>query len=82
MRSAFVCRGDNGRWQPNYSRVLGNFAAGGISNLYYPAASRGVSLTLVNGLVETAGNAGTNLIREFLLRGLTSKVPNYANGKP
>ena len=82
LSASVICRGDNGRWQPNYSRVLGNFASGGLSNLYYPATSRGVSLTLLNGLVETAGNAGTNLLREFVLRGLTPKVPNYANGKP
>ena len=32
----FICRGDNGRRQFNYSHILGNFAAGGISNLYRP----------------------------------------------
>ena len=31
-----VCKGDNGRWQPNYSNVLGNLGAAGISTLYYP----------------------------------------------
>jgi len=82
ISAAVIARGDNGRWQPNYSEILGNFAAGGLSNVYYPSASRGVSLTITNALIETAGKAGTNLVREFLLRGLTSKVPNYANGKP
>ena len=82
IEAAFVCRGDNGRSEPNYSHLLGSFAAGGISNLYYPAASRGVSLTLENGLIETAGHAGNNLVREFLLRRLTPKVPDSANGKP
>jgi hypothetical protein len=61
---------------------MGSFAAGGISNLYYPSGSRGVSLTIVNGLIETAGNAGNNLLREFVMRRLTPKVPDYANGKP
>lgn len=82
LSAAVICRGDNGRLQPNYSRLLGSFGAGAISNLYYPAGSRGVSLTLFNGLIETAGHAGTNLLREFLLRGLTSNVPSYANGRP
>lgn len=82
MSAAFIARGDNGRWQPNYSEILGNFAAGALSNLYYPSASRGMSLTIGNGLIETAGRAGTNLVREFLLKRLTSKVPDYANGKP
>ena len=82
IAAAVITRSDSGRWQPNYSHVLGSFTAGGISNLYYPPANRGLSLTLVNGLIETAGNAGNNLLREFVLKGLTTKVPSYANGKP
>src|SRR5262249_25891874 len=31
LANAVVCKGDNGRWQPNYSSILGNLAAGGIS---------------------------------------------------
>ena len=82
ISAAVIARGDNGRWQPNYSEIFGNFAAGALSNVYYPAANRGVTLTVTNALIETAGRAGTNLVREFLLRGLTSKVPSYAAGKP
>jgi hypothetical protein len=82
ISAAVICRGDNGHWEPNYSHVLGSFTAGGLSNLYYPAASRGASLTILNGLIETAGRAGNNLLREFVLKGLTPKVPDYANGKP
>ena len=79
---AFVTRGDNGRWQPNYSHILGSFAAGGISNLYHPAADRGVMLTIDNGLLNTAANAADNLVREFILRRLTPRVPDYEKGKP
>lgn len=80
--AALITRSDKGHWQPNYSHVLGSFAAGGLSNLYYPPGSRGVSLTIVNGLIETVGNAGNNILREFVLKGITTKVPSYANGKP
>uniref|UniRef100_E6QI44 Carboxypeptidase regulatory-like domain-containing protein n=1 Tax=mine drainage metagenome TaxID=410659 RepID=E6QI44_9ZZZZ len=82
LSTAFITKADNGSWQPNYSHVLGNFTAGALSNLYYPASSRGLSLTLINGALETAGDAGTDFIREFFLRGITSHVPNYNNGKP
>ena len=78
ISAAVIARNDNGRWRPNYSHVLGNFAAGALSNLYYPSSSRGLSLTLMNGLVETAGNAGTNILREFVLKGVTM----HAGGKP
>jgi hypothetical protein len=37
---------------------------------------------LGNGLIDTAGNAANNLLREFLLRRLTPKVPDYEKGKP
>jgi hypothetical protein len=37
LANSVICKGDNGRWQTNYSSILGNLAAGGISNLYYPA---------------------------------------------
>src|SRR5208282_3380353 len=49
IANAVICRGDNGRWQPSYSGILGGLAAGGISNLYYPAGNRsGVELTFEN----------------------------------
>ena len=76
--SALLTRNDDGRVRPNYSHVLGVFAAAGLSNLYYPKQNRGLTLTLVNGAVETAGNAGTNIVREFILKGITS----HASGKP
>ncbi len=75
VAAAVIAKGDNGHWQPNYSRVLGNFSAAAISNLYYPAADRGGSLVLLNGLAATGGDAFANLIREFVLKRFTSHVP-------
>ena len=57
------------------------FAAGGLANLYYPRADRGLGLTLGDGFVSIAGHAADNVIREFLLRRLTPNVPGYARGK-
>jgi hypothetical protein len=82
MSAAVMTRSDDGRWMPNYSNVLGNFSAGAISNLYYPEENRGVSLVLLNGLVDTGADAVENLIREFLLKGITSHVPKTANSQP
>lgn len=47
-------KNDNQKWGPNYSNVIGNLAAGGISNLYYPASDRGAGLTIERGLTVTA----------------------------
>ena len=82
LSAAVITRGDNGRMQPNYSQVLGNFAASGISNLYRAAGDRTASLTFRNGLIMTASGAVENLLREFFSRKLTSNVPSFANGKP
>jgi len=74
--SVAVCRGDNGKRQLNISRLLGTFASGAVSNLYYPAANRGVGLVMVNGLIQTAGNAGNNLLREFLFKRISTHSKN------
>jgi len=72
MSCAFVTRSDSGVRVPNYSHILGGFTAASISNLYYPESDRGASLVLVNGLVDIGADAAGNLIREFLLKGITS----------
>jgi Carboxypeptidase regulatory-like domain len=82
IEAAVIARGDNGRQQPNYSNLLGNFAAAGIANLYRSPEDRSASLTFRNGLVITGTDALGNLIREFVLRNLTSKVPPFAQGQP
>lgn len=75
IASTVICKGDNGRWQPNYSSVLGNFVAGGISNLYYPSADRdGIRLTVGDTLIGLAAGAGGNLFQEFFLRRMTPHV--------
>jgi hypothetical protein len=83
IANAVICKGDNGRWQANYSGILGGLAAGGISNLYYPASDRdGVGLTFENALIGTAGSAVQNLFQEFVVRKLTPKLPNYGSSNP
>jgi hypothetical protein len=79
LANAVVCKGDNGHWQADYSGILGALAAGGISNLYYPAGSRnGAELTFENTLIGLGGSAVGNLFQEFLVRKLTP----HAQGKP
>lgn len=69
------CKGDNGRWQPNYSNVFGNLASAGISNLYYPSSNRnGAQVTIGNALIGTAEGAISALLQEFLLRKISRGV--------
>ncbi|MFP5228652.1 MAG: carboxypeptidase-like regulatory domain-containing protein [Acidobacteriota bacterium] len=72
IRSAFITRGDNGKNEFDFSHIVGDFAAGTLANLYYPENNEGATLVLTNGLIEIGGMAGTNLLREFVLKGITT----------
>jgi carboxypeptidase family protein len=80
VANAVICKGDNGHWQPNYSNMLGSLAAGGLSNLYYPASDRnGVGLTFENALIGIGGTAMGTVIEEFFIRKVT---PHAADRQP
>lgn len=79
LANSFITKGDNGKWQPNYSGLMGSFAAGGISNLYYPASDRGAGLTFENVAITIAAGSAANILQEFLIRKLT---PNANSSGP
>jgi hypothetical protein len=61
-----MCKHDNtGKWEPNYSNVLGNIASGGISNLYYPSNNSGIGQTFTNGFIVTAEGGAGSIFQEF-----------------
>jgi hypothetical protein len=78
IANAVICKGDNGKWQANYSAILGSLASGGISNLYYPSADSGLKLTFQNTAIGIASSAATNILQEFVIRRLTPHAPSYA----
>src|SRR5712692_7207072 len=83
IANSVICKGDNGHWQPNYSNIVGSLAAGGISNLYYPAENRdGAEITFENGLIGIGESAAVNLLQEFVMRKLTRNVPNQEPANP
>jgi hypothetical protein len=82
IANAVICKGDNGRWQPNYSNILGSLAAGGISNAYYPNSDRGAALTFENALIGIGATAGANILQEFIVRKLTPHLPAHDPAQP
>jgi carboxypeptidase family protein len=82
VANSVICKGDNGKWQPNYSSILGSLAAGGISNLYYPAHDRGAGLTFENTLIAIGATAAANVLQEFVIRKLTPNLPNRDPANP
>jgi hypothetical protein len=73
MFSPFVARGDNGKWQPNYSSLGGDLASSALANLYYPSSNRGAGLVLGNFAIGTAERVGAGLAQEFLLGKFTRR---------
>jgi carboxypeptidase family protein len=73
MSSPFVARGDNGKWQPNYSSLGGDLASSALSNLYYPQSNRGAGLVFGNFAIGTAERIGASLAQEFLLGKFTRR---------
>ena len=83
LANSVICKGDNGHWQANYSGILGGLAAGGISNLYYPASDRNdAALTFENALIGIGTSAAANVLQEFVIRKLTPHAPSYAPANP
>lgn len=73
MIHPFVCKGDNGKWQPNYSSMGGDLGSSAISNLYYPKSNRGTGLVFTNFAISSAGRIAASLTQEFLLHRFTHK---------
>jgi hypothetical protein len=73
--TAFVAKGDNGHWQPDYSDMLGGLAAHEISTLYYPSTSRPGLRAFHAFLLGFSGRASSHLMQEFIYRKLTTHVP-------
>jgi hypothetical protein len=69
-----ICKSDSQEWQPNYSSILGQLAAAGISNLYIPERDRhGARLTFENAGIAIGTSAAINVLQEFVLRKVTSR---------
>jgi hypothetical protein len=83
LSSPVICKGDNMRWQPNYSNVAGSFASGGISYLYYPQSDRnGAGLVVQNSLIRLGEMAFEGVLQEFVIRRLTPHLRNRSSTAP
>jgi len=76
LASPFVCRGDNGRQQPNFSSVGGDLGSAALSNLYYPRSNRGAGLAFENLALTTGERMLSSLVQEFVLHRFTPKSKN------
>jgi len=77
LSSPFICRGDNGHLQPNYSSIGGDLATASLANAYYPTSSRGVGMVFGNFLISTGQRVVSSLAQEFVLPRFTSKGKSH-----
>lgn len=80
LLSPFICRGDNGQSQPNYSSLGGDLASSALSNIYYPQSNRGVGLVFGNFAIGTVERMLSGYAQEFVLSRFTSGAKNSSNG--
>jgi hypothetical protein len=78
VEAPFVAKGDNGRWQPNYSSIGGDLVSSSLTNLYYPQQDRGAGVVFRGALEVTGGRIVNTLAQEFLLKHFTSREKGSA----
>ncbi len=76
VSAPFICKGDNGRLQPNYSSIGGDLASSAIANAYFPSSNRGMGLVFGSFALGTAERVAASVAQEFLLRRMTPKRAN------
>jgi Carboxypeptidase regulatory-like domain len=68
ISSLFIAKGDDGRWQPNYSALAGDLASAAISNFYYPKSNRGVGVVFQGLAIIDAVHVTIRILDEFVFR--------------
>jgi Carboxypeptidase regulatory-like domain len=73
MWAPFVCKGDNGAWQPNYSQLGGSLIAYSISTAYYPSSNRTAGHVFQTFGIDLGLHVVGSLAQEFILGKFTSR---------
>jgi hypothetical protein len=65
LSRTLVTRTDRGKRAFNYSEIVGNAAAAGIANLYYPASQRTIGETGEKFAIQVLSDSAFNVLLEF-----------------
>ena len=80
--SSVICKGDNGRWQPNYSNVIGSFAGAGLQAAYLPPNDRrGSGFIVSSALIRLGETSLAGVLQEFVFSKVT-KHPRRSASQP
>jgi len=69
----FVCKGDNGAWQPNYSTWGGSLISSSVSLAYYPSSDRNAQHIFRSFGIGIGLHVAGSLAQEFILDKFTSR---------
>jgi Carboxypeptidase regulatory-like domain len=75
----FICQGDNGKLQPNYSQWGGSLISAALANTYYPSSSRGAGLVFRNFGTSMGLHVVLGLAQEFVLPKFTSRGRHHSD---
>jgi len=73
MLAAFICKGDNGQTQPNYSTWGGSLISSSISLAYNPSSDRNAQHVFRNFGIGMGLHVAGGLAQEFILSKFTSR---------
>ena len=73
MFAPLICKGDNGKSQPNYSTWGGALISSAISTAYYPGENRGAGHVFSTFGIGMALHVGSSLAQEFIFDRFTSR---------
>jgi Carboxypeptidase regulatory-like domain len=73
MLAPFVCKGDNGAWQPNYSQWGGSLIGYSIATAYYPSSDRNAGHVFQTFGIDMGLHVVGSLAQEFIFAKFTSR---------
>lgn len=79
--NAVICKGDNKKYQPNYSAILGSFITSGIAQTYYPGSDRGTGLYFEAALIRIAEGSVAGIFQEYVVKHLTPHLKKDAQAQ-
>lgn len=72
VANSVICKGDNGRWQINYSNIGGTFGGAAVTSTYYPTKNQ-AAVILSNGFIRLGESSLAGIFQEFVARKLTKR---------
>jgi len=74
VQAPFICRGDDGKNEFNYSSIGGDLISGALTEVYFPPSDRGPGLVFSQAGVTTGGRILNALAQEFIFSRFTTKA--------